>query len=81
MSVNPWFCIIFFCNNITIVAIQTTLVWINQRSSIHSDEDLNFHVNNISGPQNTDSYLQLEEASFDDECSVEEVQKEDSSMK
>lgn len=64
------------------VVSSNLLAGINQRSSIHSDANLNFHVrNNISGSQNTDSYLQLEEASFDDECSVEEVQKEDSSMK
>ena len=50
----------------------------NERSSIHSDANLNFHVNNISGPPYIDSYLQLEEASFDVEFSMERAQKEDS---
>jgi hypothetical protein len=64
------------------VVSSNLLAGINQRSSIHSDANLNFHVrNNINGPQNTDSYLQLEEASFDEEFSMEEAQKEDSSMK
>ena len=39
---------------------------------------MNFHVNNIRrGTPNTDSYLQLEEASFDVEFSMEKAQKED----
>lgn len=64
------------------VVSSNLLAGINQRSSIHSDANLNFHVrNNINGPQNTDGFLQLEEASFDEEFSMEEAQKEDTSMK
>jgi hypothetical protein len=60
------------------VVSSNLLAGINQRSSLHSDENLNIHViNRINRSKNTDSHLQLEETSFDEEFSMEEAQKED----